>query len=1424
MLNTEFSLDNGLQQAIAYHQAGQLPAAEQLYRAILQNAPHHPDANHNLGVLLLDSQKPDTALAFFKHALETLPTQEQFWFSYIDALVQTDQFNQAQSVLAQGINFGLRGEKVTQLVQLLQLQPTSAQMTAIITLFNNQQPQEAENKARDLIAHFPQHPFGWKALGVILQSQGFLEQALATQQQAVKLATHDADALYNLGITQKALAQVADAEQSYRQAIAIEPRHAQAHNNLGIVLQEQQQFEQAKNHYLQAIAINPHYAEAYNNLGYVLKELGNYAQAEQYYRHAIAINPQYAKAHNNLGCLLKELNRATEAQSHYHQAITLNPAYGDAYNNLGILLQEAGQLADAEQCYRLALQHQPDLAEAYSNLGNILKDLGQFAESEQSYLAALALNPLLMVARHNLLYTYNYSAAYSPEFCLEAARQFGELATAQVTERFTTWQCSTAPTRLRVGLVSGDFCHHAVSFFLENLLAELDSTKIELLAYPTYHKTDEVTARLQPYFVKWQPIFGLSDKAAAQLIHNDALHLLIDLAGHTDKNRLPLFAWKPAPVQVAWLGYFATTGLAEMDVILVDKTGVPEQNQGHFTEKVHYLPETRLCFSAPVEPIAVSTLPALQNGFITFGCFQNLSKVTDAVLAVWGKILAQLPTAKLRFQSKQLSDKQVVSSLYARLAQYGIAANRISTQSTTSRPAYLAAHSEVDMILDTFPYTGGTTTCEALWMGVPTLTLAGETLLARQGASLLAAAGLPDWITENEESYIYQAIAFATHLEKLAHLRGKLREQVLKSPLFDSKRFARHFENTLWQLWHEYQPAGLAVPTQVEIDNLRLYFSQGQFDKAELLARQLILRFPEQGFSYKALGAILQRQHRLTEALTVLEKAVAFLPNDAEAQYNFAVALKEKGDFKQAEQFCRHAIALQADYTPAHYTLGIVLHSQQRLEEATVAFQQAIVLKPEDEDVYNNLGILLKEQQRFAEAENCYRAVLAIKPNYACGWNNLGMIVQHQGRLAEAQSCYRAALAIKTDDPVVYSNLLYLQNFSTQNPIAHLQQARDYGVMIAKKVAQKFSHTKADLIPQTLRVGLVSGDFREHVVSYFLESLLSHLSDTTLELFAYPTHAQTDTTTARLKLYFVAWKPIFALTDADAAQLIYADKLHILLDLAGHTNYNRLPVFAYKPAPIQLTWLGYWATTGLAEMDGILVDEVGVPAKNQAHFTEKVYYLPKTRLCFSAPPEAIAVGSLPALKNGFITFGCFQNLTKLTDAVLQVWSKILARLPTARVRFQAKQLNDTLFAEKFYHRLAQHGIARERVSVYGAMSRVNYLAAHSEVDMILDTFPYPGGTTTCEALWMGIPTLTLAGDTLLARQGASLLSAAGLTEWIAEEEESYLNQAIAFASDVEKLAVLRRSLPEQVLKSALFDGKAFADHFEKTLWQIWQAL
>ena len=378
------------------------------------------------------------------------------------------------------------------------------------------------------------------------------------------------------------------------------------------------------------------------------------------------------------------------------------------------------------------------------------------------------------------------------------------MVSRKVSSRFSSWPCEVQPQRLRVGMVSGDLHNHPVGYFLESLLANLDPARVELIAYPTELRADALTARIKPYFAAWKPLNTLNDADAARLIHADGAHVLLNLAGHTGYNRLPIFAWKPAPVQVSWLGYFATTGMAEMDYLLADKVGVPEAQHRNFTETVWYLPDTRLCFTAPAAAVPVAPLPALQNGYITFGCFQNLSKVGDEVLAAWGKIFAALPGARLRWQSKQLGDPAVAEQQMLRLRQHGIDAARVSLHGTASREAYLAAHAEVDLVLDTFPYPGGTTTCEALWMGVPTLTLAGDTLLARQGASLLTAAGLQDWVATSVQDYINKAIAKANDTSALITLRAGLREQAGTSPLFDAKRFARNFEQALWGMWQAH--------------------------------------------------------------------------------------------------------------------------------------------------------------------------------------------------------------------------------------------------------------------------------------------------------------------------------------------------------------------------------------------------------------------------------------------------------------------------------------------------------------------------------------------------------------------------------------------------------------------------------------------
>lgn len=542
-------------------------------------------------------------------------------------------------------------------------------------------------------------------------------------------------------------------------------------------------------------------AEPHNNLGIVLQERGQFVDAAASYRSALKIDPGFVEAHYNLGNVQSELGQLEDAVISYRSALKINPNFAVIHSNLGNALKDLGQLDAALASYRRALQINPDFAEMHNNLGSVLQDLGRPNDAAASYRQALELKPDYIDAQSSLLFTLNNTASHAKAHCLTEARQYGRMVAKKVTSQFSVWQCVAEPERLRVGMVSGDLHKHPVGYFLENLLARLNPARVELIAYPTDMQVDELTARIKPYFAAWKPLFGLSDEAAARLIHADGVHVLIDLAGHTSHNFLPVFAWKPAPVQASWLGYFATTGMAEMDYLLADEVGVPEAQRKDFSETVWYLPDTRLCFTPPEVELPVALLPALKNGHITFGCFQNLAKVGNEVLTVWGVILSALPSAKLRWQCKQLGDPAVVAQLVERLQQHGINPARVSLHGTMPRDAYLSAHAAVDVILDTFPYPGGTTTCEALWMGVPTLTLAGDTLLARQGASLLTAAGLKDWVATSIAYYIEMAVELSDDLPKLAALRTGLREQVNASPLLDAQRFARNFEDALWGMW-----------------------------------------------------------------------------------------------------------------------------------------------------------------------------------------------------------------------------------------------------------------------------------------------------------------------------------------------------------------------------------------------------------------------------------------------------------------------------------------------------------------------------------------------------------------------------------------------------------------------------------------------
>lgn len=649
-------------------------------------------------------------------------------------------------------------------------EPPPAETNQLIALFNTGHHAEAESRTRILLARYPNSGIGWKILGAALQLQG--KDALPALQKSTELAPNNAEAHYNLAVARKKRGLLHDAVVSYRRAIQLKPDYVEAHTNLGNALADLALFDDAIASYQQALTINAKFFDAHHNLGNTLQRIEQFDQAIQSYHRALEINPHSAASHFNMANALLELGQFHGAMLNFRRALEIKPDFANAHCNLGITLMCLDQPDDAIASYRRALELQPDLNKA----------------------------------RSSMLFALNYTARYPAAYCLEKAQEYGQIVAGNISGRFAAWQCSAQPTRLRVGIVSGDLRNHPVGYFLENLVKHLDASRFELIAYSNNVKEDALSARIKPYFSVWRILTDLSDEAAARLIHADGVHALIDLSGHTRHNRLPVLAWKPAPLQISWLGYFATTGMAEVDYFIADRTGVPDAARQQFTEAIYYLPDTRLCFTPPQSALPVSLLPARGNGHVTLGCFQSLPKVGDEVLSTWGKILAAIPTARLRMQCPQLGEAAQVTRLIERLQAQGIDPARVSMHGMMPREAYLSAHAEVDFILDTFPYPGGTTTCEALWMGVPTLTLAGDSLLARQGASLLTAAGLESWVTSSTEEYIAKAIALANDAIKLADLRAILRAQTLSSALFDAPRFAQHFAAALECMWAKHTP------------------------------------------------------------------------------------------------------------------------------------------------------------------------------------------------------------------------------------------------------------------------------------------------------------------------------------------------------------------------------------------------------------------------------------------------------------------------------------------------------------------------------------------------------------------------------------------------------------------------------------------
>jgi predicted O-linked N-acetylglucosamine transferase (SPINDLY family) len=649
--------------------------------------------------------------------------------------------------------------------------------------------------------------------GMASQGAGDLEKAAAVYQQVLQRWPRQPDALYLLGLVVQKRGNHAAAIGLFAQATEASPRHARAHLQRGFSLNVMARPEEAASAFRAAIAGQSHLAEAHHQLGNTLRMLNRLPEALTSLREATRLSPSDVVFWLSRGVACMRARETDEAVESFQHAVKLKASLPEAHEILAQALMAQQRTAEARGHLDEALRLRPGFAEAEHDLGRLCMEEGLLAEAAAHYRSALAIKPA-PETQSNLLFLLHYLPETEPEKHFAEHRRWSEWFERPLREARRPHANDAAPERrLRIGYVSPDFRGHPVVSFIEPILRLHRRDNFETFCYANVQAPDAVTQRLRGLACQWRDIYGRDPEKVAELVRQDRIDILVDLAGHTTDHELLVFARKPAPVQVTWIGYPNTTGLEAMDYRLTDSiSDPPGQTEPWHSERLVRLPKTFSCYCAPAKSPAVRPLPALANGYVTFGSFNNFRKLSQPTIEVWARLMREMPTARLLLKSQGLANPGTARRLREQFIRGGVGADRIELRGAgLPTELHMGLYNQVDLCLDPFPYNGTTTTCDALWMGAPVITLAGKSHVARVGVSLVSHLGFPEWAAETSDGYVAKCRELTSDLPGLAALRLGLRERMRLSPICDAGQFIGHLEaafREMWKRWCEGQAEG----------------------------------------------------------------------------------------------------------------------------------------------------------------------------------------------------------------------------------------------------------------------------------------------------------------------------------------------------------------------------------------------------------------------------------------------------------------------------------------------------------------------------------------------------------------------------------------------------------------------------------------
>ncbi|NQU57367.1 MAG: tetratricopeptide repeat protein [Rhodospirillales bacterium] len=714
---------------------------------------------------------------------------------------------------------------------------------------------QAEKIYQQILQADPDQPDALHLLGLVAHQMGKYDSAVELISKAITHRPDHAEAHNNLGNALQALGQLGEAESCYQKAIAIKPDYAQAHNNLGMALQKQGKPDQAVASYHKALAITPDYAEAHINLGNTLQDQGKFDEALTSYHTVLAIKPDHAGAHNNLGLALHSLGRLDDAVVSFHRALDIDPDYAEAQNNLGNAFQHLGKLDEAVACFHKALALKPDYAQAHSNLGNAFQELGRLDDAIAAFRQALRIKPDFDIAAANLLHQLRHACAWPDveelepkvsEFTERSIHEGGPIAlrpfdnvtsradasenfavararSRQITKKMSglkgdfpmSGRRSPKP-RITIGYLSGDFQNHPIAHLMLGLFELHDRNDFNVFTF-SFGQNDESPYRGKiktdsDRFIDLQTTGHLE---AARQIYDSGVDILVDLHGHTRNNRLEICALRPAPVQAAYLGFPGTTGADFLDYILTDPIVTPEDQAPYYSEQLVYLPH---CYQINDHNQKISDAPVTRTNFglpeegLIFCSFNSNYKIEPVMFELWMDLLKKVPGSVLwLLRSNDLAERHLRAEAQSR----GVDTDRLIFAEWMAKDQHLARTRLADLALDTRICGGHTTTCDALWAGVPVVTMLGTHFASRVSASILSAVGLPELITDNLEDYQTLALRLSQNPDELDDLKIKLARNRLSEPLFDTPRFVRNLENAYRRMWENYLTGKSPTPIDV---------------------------------------------------------------------------------------------------------------------------------------------------------------------------------------------------------------------------------------------------------------------------------------------------------------------------------------------------------------------------------------------------------------------------------------------------------------------------------------------------------------------------------------------------------------------------------------------------------------------------------